>query len=157
LYYLYIIVQYLWIIIEWIKKTCNIVKEKRCNCGRGCTSSWIINIRIIKGNKLNKCNSTYSTTFPNVYLNNKEEKYLGVLSLLRTRMSENTMSCLTKEFISKTTQIVIPACRESFFKKDCGQAAMTKKKWLCGLTYGLISNNHSLCIILAIGYIIVSN
>jgi len=32
----------------------------------------------------------------------------------------------TKEFISKTTYIVIPACLESFFKKDAGQAGMTK-------------------------------
>jgi hypothetical protein len=31
-----------------------------------------------------------------------------------------------KEVISKNTLYVIPACRESFWKKDCGQAAMTE-------------------------------
>jgi len=49
-------------------------------------------------------------------------------------------SVLTKKFISKTTYGVIPACRESFFKKDAGQAGMTKVKGLCVLTYGLIIN-----------------
>jgi len=47
---------------------------------------------------------------------------------------------ITKEFISKTTFYVIPACRESFQKKDCGQAAMTKTSLQCRFTYELISN-----------------
>ncbi len=44
-----------------------------------------------------------------------------------------------KEFISKNTYNVIPACRESFLEKDCGQAAMTKNGLRCRFTYELIS------------------
>ena len=44
-----------------------------------------------------------------------------------------------KEFISKTTLSVIPACLESFLKKDAGQASMTEHLYACDFTYGLIS------------------
>ena len=46
----------------------------------------------------------------------------------------------TKEFISKTTLSVIPACLESLLKKDAGQASMTEYLYACDFTYGLISN-----------------
>ncbi|MFH1446936.1 MAG: helicase-related protein, partial [Chloroflexota bacterium] len=37
---------------------------------------------------------------------------------------------IAKESISKTTKPVIPACRESFLKKDAGQAGMTNMDWI---------------------------
>ena len=41
-----------------------------------------------------------------------------------------------------TTFPVIPACRESFFKKDCGQAGMTDTDKQCLLTNELISKRN---------------
>jgi len=68
---------------------------------------------------------------------------------------------IAKKFISKTTYGVIPACRvasgdssalrrtrrgelrrESFFKKDAGQAGMTKVKGLCIFIYSLINKSN---------------
>jgi hypothetical protein len=46
---------------------------------------------------------------------------------------------ITKEFINKTPLSVIPACLESFLKKDAGQASMTEYLFACDFTYGLIS------------------
>jgi hypothetical protein len=50
---------------------------------------------------------------------------------------------ITKEFISKTTLSVIPACLESFLKKDAGfirlrrtGASMTEHLYACDFTYG---------------------
>ena len=51
---------------------------------------------------------------------------------------------VTKEFISKTTLSVIPACLESFLKKDAGQASMTEYLYACDFTYGLISINKEI-------------
>jgi hypothetical protein len=50
------------------------------------------------------------------------------------------MNDVTKMFISKTTLSVIPACLESFLKKDAGQASMTEYLNLCDHIYGFISN-----------------
>ena len=44
-----------------------------------------------------------------------------------------------KKFISRTTQFVIPACRESLCKKDPGQAGMTYGGLSCGFTNDRIS------------------
>ena len=60
---------------------------------------------------------------------------------------------ITKEFISKTTWSVIPACLVTsatrrgenpsdlfgIVKKDAGQASMTEHLYACDFTYGLIS------------------
>jgi hypothetical protein len=46
-----------------------------------------------------------------------------VYSVLHSCKSRNID---TKELISKTTLTVIPACPESFLKKDAGQASMTE-------------------------------
>ena len=48
---------------------------------------------------------------------------------------------VNKEFISKATLSVIPACLESFLKKDAGQASMTEYLYACDFTYGLISSS----------------
>ncbi len=57
---------------------------------------------------------------------------------------------VTKEFISKTTLSVIPACLESFLKKDAGfirlrrtRVSMTEHLYACDFTYGLISKSQS--------------
>ncbi|MBM4135321.1 MAG: D-alanyl-D-alanine carboxypeptidase [Nitrospira sp.] len=72
---------------------------------------------------------------------------------MKQSIVNSQQSLVTKEFISKTTYGVIPACRESFFKKDAGQAGMTKTKGLCALTHGLISITFlSLILILVIGH-----
>ncbi len=59
------------------------------------------------------------------------------------------MQTVTKKFISKVTFQVIPApallrkagqaCRKSFLKKDCGQAAMTELGKQCLLTNDPVS------------------
>jgi hypothetical protein len=43
------------------------------------------------------------------------------------------------EFTSKATLTVIPACLESFLKKDAGQASMTNWFQEGDIIYGLIS------------------
>jgi type II secretory pathway pseudopilin PulG len=47
---------------------------------------------------------------------------------------------ITKEFISKITLTVIPACLESFLKKDAGQASMTELFKERDLIYGFNNN-----------------
>ena len=58
-------------------------------------------------------------------------------------VKEGIPDTIIKECTSKTTQTVIPAseaCRESFRKKDSGQAGMTEQEQRCHHTYELISN-----------------
>jgi len=60
---------------------------------------------------------------------------------LANRISFKVIFHYTREFITKTTLTVIPACLESFFKffkKDAGQASMTEQLKACGFAYGLI-------------------
>ena len=45
-----------------------------------------------------------------------------------------------KEFISKSTCMSFPLVGNHFYKKDCGQAAMTEIKTECHSTYDSISN-----------------
>ena len=59
--------------------------------------------------------------------------------LRRPKEFRHEIYSITKEFISKTTLSVIPACLESFLKKDAGQASMTEYLYACDFTYGLIS------------------
>ena len=49
-----------------------------------------------------------------------------MMAQLANRISFKVIFHYTKEFITKTTLTVIPACLESFFKKDAGQASMTE-------------------------------
>ena len=52
---------------------------------------------------------------------------------------------VTKDFISKTILSVIPACLESFLKKDAGQASMTEYLYACDFSYGFISKLDRPC------------
>ena len=65
------------------------------------------------------------------------------MAQLANRISFKVIFHYTKEFITKTTLTVIPACLESFFKKDAGQASMTEHLKACGFAYGLIYSCHS--------------